>query len=74
MRRIGTSLQWRPRWHQFLERGTYLRRSWAQAASGAPFKVWNDPRFEEKVTEVAGLYMNPPHRALVLCVDAKSQI
>jgi len=34
----------------------------------------NDPQFEEKVTDVVGLYMNPPDRALVLCVDEKSQI
>ncbi|MFW1443027.1 IS630 family transposase, partial [Vibrio parahaemolyticus] len=38
------------------------------------FKVSSDPRFEEKVTDVVGLYMNPPDRALVLCVDEKSQI
>ena len=38
------------------------------------FKVSNDPQFEEKVTDVVGLYLNPPDRALVLCVDEKSQI
>jgi len=38
------------------------------------FKVSNDPWFEEKVTDVVGLYMNPPDKALVLCVDEKSQI
>jgi transposase/DNA-binding CsgD family transcriptional regulator len=38
------------------------------------FKVSNDPRFEEKVRDVVGLYLNPPDRALVLCVDEKSQI
>ena len=38
------------------------------------FKVSNDPQFEEKVTDVVGLYMNPPDKALVLCVDEKSQI
>ena len=38
------------------------------------FKVSGDPMFEEKVTDVVGLYMNPPDRALVLCVDEKSQI
>src|SRR4051812_13158751 len=37
-------------------------------------KISNDPQFEEKVTDVVGLYMNPPERALVLCVDEKSQI
>jgi transposase len=38
------------------------------------FKLSNDPKFEEKVRDVVGLYMNPPDRALVLCVDEKSQI
>jgi transposase len=38
------------------------------------FKISNDPEFEAKVTDVVGLYMNPPDRALVLCVDEKSQI
>ena len=32
------------------------------------------PRFVEKVRDVVGLYMNPPEKALVLCVDEKSQI
>ena len=38
------------------------------------FKVSNDPRFVEKVTDVVGLYLDPPEHALVLCVDEKSQI
>jgi transposase len=38
------------------------------------FKLSNDPRFEEKVRDVVGLYVDPPDRALVLCVDEKSQI
>jgi transposase len=38
------------------------------------FKLSNDPCFEEKVRDVVGLYLNPPDRALVLCVDEKSQI
>ena len=38
------------------------------------FKLSNDPRFEEKVRDIVGLYLNPPDRALVLCVDEKSQI
>jgi len=38
------------------------------------FKLSNDPHFEEKVRDVVGLYLNPPDRALVLCVDEKSQI
>lgn len=38
------------------------------------FKLSKDPRFEEKVRDIVGLYLNPPERALVLCVDEKSQI
>ena len=38
------------------------------------FKVSNDPQFEEKVADVVGLYMRPPDKAMVLCVDEKSQI
>ena len=41
---------------------------------GGKFKISNDPKFEEKVRDVVGLYLNPPDRALVLCVDEKSQI
>ena len=38
------------------------------------FKISNDPKFMEKVEDVVGLYLNPPDKALVLCVDEKSQI
>jgi transposase len=38
------------------------------------FKLSNDPLFEEKVRDIVGLYLDPPDRALVLCVDEKSQI
>lgn len=38
------------------------------------FKLSRDPRFLEKLTDVVGLYLNPPDQALVLCVDEKSQI
>jgi transposase len=38
------------------------------------FKLSTDPFFVEKVVDVAGLYHNPPERAVVLCVDEKSQI
>jgi transposase len=38
------------------------------------FKISNDPKLEEKVRDVVGLYLDPPDRALVLCVDEKSQI
>ena len=38
------------------------------------FKLSNDPLFVEKVRDIVGLYMAAPERALVLCVDEKSQI
>jgi len=38
------------------------------------FKLSRDPRFLEKLTDVVGLYLNPPEQAMVLCVDEKSQI
>lgn len=38
------------------------------------FKVSNDPKFVEKLTDVVGLYLNPPDHALVLSCDEKSQI
>ena len=38
------------------------------------FKLSSDPFFVEKVRDIIGLYLNPPERALVLCVDEKSQI
>jgi transposase len=38
------------------------------------FKLSTDPYFIEKVRDVVGLYVAPPDRALVLCVDEKSQI
>jgi len=38
------------------------------------FKLSNDPFFIEKVRDIVGLYLNPPDKALVLCVDEKSQI
>jgi transposase len=38
------------------------------------FKLSTDPLFIEKVRDIVGLYLNPPVKALVLCVDEKSQI
>ena len=38
------------------------------------FKLSRDQRFLEKLCDVVGLYLNPPDKALVLCVDEKSQI
>lgn len=38
------------------------------------FKLSTDPFFVEKVRDIVGLYLNPPNKAMVLCVDEKSQI
>jgi transposase len=38
------------------------------------FKLSTDPFFVEKVRDIAGLYLNPPDKAMVLCVDEKSEI
>lgn len=38
------------------------------------FKLSRDARFMEKLTDVVGLYLNPPEQAIVLCVDEKTQI
>ena len=55
-----------------------VRRLW-QAFDLKPwrtdtFKVSNDPRFEEKLVDVVGLYLNPPERAAVFCFDEKTQV
>jgi transposase len=39
-----------------------------------PFKFSTDPQLEAKVRDVVGLYLNPPDKAVVLCVDEKSQV
>ena len=57
---------------------TSVRRIWnafgLQPHRVETFKLSNDPQFIEKVRDIVGLYMNPPTRAIVLCVDEKSQI
>ena len=39
-----------------------------------PFKLSTDKKFEEKLTDVVGVYLNPPDKAVVLCVDEKTQV
>lgn len=39
----------------------------------AVFKLSNDPNFEAKLVDIVGLYLDPPQRAVVLCVDEKTQ-
>src|SRR6188508_1224957 len=38
------------------------------------FKLSTDPRFDEKLVDVVGLYVNPPDKAIVLCADEKSSV
>lgn len=38
------------------------------------FKLSNDPQFEEKLIDVVGLYLDPPDKAVVLCMDEKSSV
>ena len=51
----------------------YLKLFSLQPHRSKSFKLSNDPFFIEKVRDVVGLYLNPPDKALVLCVDEKSQ-
>jgi len=45
-----------------------------QPHRGETFKLSTDPYFVDKVHDAVGLYLDPPERALVFCVDEKSQI
>lgn len=57
---------------------TTIRRIWTafglQPHRSETFKLSTDPLFVDKVHDIVGLYMAPPTRAIVLCVDEKSQI
>jgi putative transposase len=60
-----------------ISKGTTHR--WLQTFSLQPhrqksFKLFNDPFFVEKVRDIVGLYLNPPDKAVLLCVDEKTQI
>src|SRR6266571_392589 len=54
--------------------GRIWRKSGLKPHLAGTFKLSTDPLFAEKVVDVAGLYHNPPERAVVLCVDEKSGI
>lgn len=58
--------------------GTTVGRVWRafglQPHRSETFKLSTDPMFAEKVRDIVGLYLAPPTRALVLCVDEKSQV
>ncbi len=51
-----------------------LRKHGLQPHRTTNFKFSTDPDFESKMADVVGLYLDPPERALVLCLDEKSQI
>ena len=57
---------------------TTIRRIWTafglQPHRSETFQLSGDPLFVEKVRDIIGLYLSPPDRAVVLCVDEKSQI
>ena len=57
---------------------TTIGRIWSafglQPHRSETFKLSTDPQFVEKVRDIVGLYLAPPERAVVLCVDEKSQI
>jgi transposase len=57
---------------------SFVNRVWQEAGLKPHlhkhFKVSNDPHFEDKLKDVIGLYMNPPEKAVVFCVDEKSSI
>jgi transposase len=63
--------------HCGLSRST-VHRIWRafglQPHRAETFKLSSDPLFIEKVRDIVGLYLNPPDRAMVLCVDEKAQI
>ncbi|EEE36004.1 feruloyl esterase [Rhodobacteraceae bacterium KLH11] len=57
---------------------TTIRRIWTafglQPHRAEIFKLSSDPLFVDKVQDIVGLYMAPPNRVIILCVDEKSQI
>jgi len=54
--------------------GRYFALFSLQPHRAKSFKLSTDPFFVEKVRDIVGLYLNPPDKALVLCVDEKSQV
>lgn len=57
---------------------SFVRRVWKECGFKPhlikQFKISNDPNFEEKLSDVVGLYLSPPENAVVFCVDEKSSI
>lgn len=57
---------------------SFVNRVWREVGLkphlSSQFKVSNDPDFEEKLHDVVGLYLSPPEKAVVFCVDEKTSI
>ena len=60
--------------HEFRDGEPDLAGLRPAAAPHGDLQALGRPLFIEKVRDIVGLYMHPPHRAVVLCVDEKSQI
>ena len=61
-------------WHRAVDGAAIWKAHGLKPHLVETFKLSRDPNFVEKVDDVVGLYLNPPDKALVLCVDEKSQI
>jgi hypothetical protein len=57
---------------------TTMQRVWKEHGLephlSRPLSLSDDPKFAEKVVDIVGLYLDPPDKAAVLCVDEKTQI
>ena len=74
MRRTGRRVRWPPRSGSPAAVSRIWRAFGLQPHRTETWKLSADPLFVDKVRDVVGLYLNPPERAVVLCVDEKSQI
>ena len=74
MRPTGVFARWRAPLEPPLENPWDLAAFNLQPHRTETFKLSSDPLFVEKVRDIVGLYLAPPERAFVLCVDEKSQI
>ena len=74
MRHTGRRGRWRPGWPPQSAVSRIWRAFGLQPHRQETWKLSRDPQFIEKVRDVVGLYLDPPERAVVLCVDEKSQI
>ena len=70
----GRGRRWPPRAGCRRRRWVGSGRRLGSAAFIDTFKISSDPQFIDKVRDIVGLYLDPPEKALVLCVDQKSQI